>query len=93
MQRTQIHLALHAENEHFAKTKNDLVTKVSNCDHFLQHRDRLRKLEEQSKAMNNKLNFVETLQGEMQNIKRLEDRIVNLEEKTNETALVAGDDL
>ena len=43
--------------------------------------------------MNNKLNFVETLQGEMQNIKRLEDRIVNLEEKTNETALVAGDDL
>ena len=53
----------------------------------------MRKLEEKSKAMNNKLDFVETLQGEMQNIKRLEDKIATLEENRNETALVAGDDL
>ena len=55
---------------------------------LLQHRDRLKKLEEQSITINNNLNVVETLQTEVQNIKRLGDRVNNLEEKTNEITLV-----
>ena len=63
----------HGNHDHFPNTIHE--------EQQLQHKDRLKKLKEQSITTNKNMNAVEYLQSEVQNIKKIENSIANLETK------------